>query len=199
MGSYADRLNELDKQFNDAETGSTGFKKPPIGVHQAKIAKASLREIQNGKLKGELSVDFQYKLNSGEVAFKNITITGKYSGMGLSILKGDLETLGFKIKSLNELQGAAGVLRKCAGMLCEINIVESKKDSRYVNIYLNKVIEEVGSEDDIEELEEEEEEEEKPKPKPKKKAAKGKAKAKEEGFGEEDDAWSDDLEDFSIE
>lgn len=188
--SYADKLAELDDAFNEAEKVGAGGH-PPYGVHQAKLTAAKLGTLPKGKNKGATTVSFTYKLQSGQNAYKNLVLTADNS-MVLGILKGDLEVLGHKIKTLRELPGASGVLRKIVGSLVEVNIKQNK-DERYYSVYVNKLLDEIGEQDEIAdleelededdeeevvELEEEEEEEEEPAPKPRPKKKKRKKSSK---------------------
>lgn len=201
--SYADRLAELDKDFQEAEARVPGGH-PPYGVHQAKLTGAKLGTMPKGKNKGATTISFTYKLKSGQNAFKNLVLVSG-NDIVFSILKGDLEVLGHKVKTLRELVGASGVLRKIIGSLVEINIVQNK-DERYYSVYVNKLIEEIGDQDeisDIEELEDEDEDvvelEEEEEPKPAKKTAKKSAKKKASSSASKPVIDDDDDEEITLE
>jgi hypothetical protein len=206
--SYADKLAELEDDFNNADPLGTNAH-PPYGQHQAKVTSAKMDTVKKGKNEGAPIVKFAFKLSSGQNAFKNLVLA-KDNPTALGILKGDMEIMGYKLTSLKSLLGAGGVLRKVIGLMVDINIVQNT-DPRFYSVYINKVVEEIGDEEEVSELEDEDEEEEvviddddeeeeepapKPRAKKKKKKKSSKKASKAASKPVTDDDADDDLEGF---
>lgn len=173
---------------------------PPMGDCHLKIEKAFLAESKVVSLDKRLQVEFTMSIAAGNGAgrkvFKSIGIEGPHKDVGLSILHGDLQVLGLKMKNIANLVGKKGILQKTVGKIVAARLVQNK-DPRFYSCYFNDIVEEMPEEDELEaeeedEIEEEELEEDKEKDTAKEEEGEEEEEETEEEGEESEEAEEDD-------
>lgn len=142
--TYADRLAELNDKFQNATPPERkgDFQPLPDGTYQITINKALLAEVKTGKREGSMRVEFHGTVLVGEFkghrVWKQVNLEMEADGArpsGVSILKGDLMTLG--ITELPSLARLEDYLKKTIGLNVEVS---SRTRNDWTNIYFNSLI-----------------------------------------------------------
>lgn len=138
---------EEDKVFQDAEVDTK--KEPPDGKYQVQIVKAFMEKKPDKAGIPKRAMHFHLQILNGphknKYLFKRNNVDTE---VGLKILKGDLAACGLELSSLSELKDR---LEDLLDKKLEVNKSTNKKDERYYNVYINKLIDvpESVEEDDI--------------------------------------------------
>lgn len=128
--SYFDTLSEMDKAYADAQANDPG--KLPDGRYICTLQKAEIREKE-----GRLRLAVTWQVSEGEYAGRRIFDGQRIAPDSLGYLKAYLEKLGLAIERLSMLEPALATL---PGVMVQLSLVTSQRDSRYQNCYLDRYL-----------------------------------------------------------
>jgi len=187
MTRFTKSMSDMAYDFDEAQKneGRGGRRQDaPPGRYQMEIKEAFVAASGNGKLKGRPHGVFQMEIAAGRLSgtphrklqLLDTRSTKDNRPVGLSILLADLEIMGIKPDTIDDLEDAMG---DAVGCIVEVQVV---RNGQYTNSYINNLIQGGGQETaDDADLEEEEEETEEAEAAPRKrgrpKGSKNKATA----------------------
>ena len=150
--TFTDRMT-LKQSFEDATTTPTNGDFPPLpdNTYQITLTKIHLVEAKKGKYEGKLRVDFHGKVLTGEfkgrTVWRGVNLEMQADGArpsGVSMLKGDLATLGANLESReNESfeDTLTRIFKTLIGTNVEIaSVTKTTVDKQWTNIYFNQLI-----------------------------------------------------------
>lgn len=142
--TFADKLSQLSQSYESSEATTGGSRAPlPDGKYQSTITKVHLATVKKGKLQGSVRVEFHGKILTGEFkgypTWRGVNLEMQAKGnmpSGVSLLKGDLQTLGADLKSLDE----PSLLKVFKGLIGQNVEISASTREGWTNIYFNQLI-----------------------------------------------------------
>lgn len=142
--TFSDKLSKLSASYESSEAKTGGERAPlPDGKYQATLTKIHLAEVKKGKMAGSLRVEFHGKILLGEFKgypiWRGVNLEMEAKGnfpSGVSLLKGDLRTLGATLTSLDE----ASLVKVFKGLIGQNVEISARNKDGWTNIYFNQLI-----------------------------------------------------------
>lgn len=146
--TFSDKLNKLAASYEESEAKTGSDRAPlPDGKYQATLTKVHLAEVKKGKMAGSVRVEFHGKILLGEFKgypiWRGVNLEMEAKGnfpSGVSLLKGDLQTLGATLTSLDE----ASLVKVFKGLIGQNVEVSARNKDGWTNIYFNQLIGEIN-------------------------------------------------------
>lgn len=153
---FASFLKKAEKTFKSAQkAGGGGGINPNVedGKQEAKLVKAEIVEVSQGKKimvawSWEFEVDKKAKKKNKDAGII-VQRDGLETEQNFSHLKRKLDAFGYDPDEMNLAQDLPQVLKKLSSVqpMCEV-VVKTSDDEQWQNVMLNKVLDEIESDDD---------------------------------------------------